>query len=103
MPDQSNNTAPDDDWSDLLNRVPQLPSPGQRWTARLKAAVIKAVRAGWVTIEEVCRLYNISVDEFLAWERDIDRNWVADHSLSNLSRHRHTEELRCQKCCTRSK
>lgn len=24
-------------------------------------------------IEEACRPYNISVDEFLGWERDIDR------------------------------
>jgi hypothetical protein len=24
-------------------------------------------------IEELCRLYTLSVDEFLAWERDIDR------------------------------
>ena len=24
-------------------------------------------------IEEACDLYNISVDEFLAWERDLDR------------------------------
>jgi hypothetical protein len=27
-------------------------------------------------IEEACRDYNISVDEFLAWERYIDRNGV---------------------------
>jgi hypothetical protein len=34
------------------------------------------VRGGWVPIEEVCRLYNLSVDEFLAWERDVDRYGV---------------------------
>lgn len=73
MSDQSNNTAPDDDWSDPLRDVPQLPSAGQRWTARWKAAVVKAVRGGWIPIEEVCELYSISVDEFLAWERDLDR------------------------------
>ena len=27
-------------------------------------------------IEEACSLYNISVDEFLNWERDIDRNGI---------------------------
>ena len=31
---------------------------------------------GWMPIEEACRLYNISVDEFLNWERDIDRNGI---------------------------
>lgn len=105
MSDQSNNTAPDDDWSDPLRDVPQLPSPEQRWTPRCKAAVVGAVRGGWLPVEEACRLYNISVDELLAWERDIDRNGVPglrSTSLPDLSRHRHTKELTCQ-CCTRSK
>ena len=35
--------APNNDWSDPLSEVPQLPSPGQRWTVRWKAAVIEAV------------------------------------------------------------
>ena len=30
-------------------------------------------------IEEVCEIYQISVDEFLAWERDID--WYGIHGL----------------------
>src|ERR1700741_5328543 len=59
--------------ADAVHSMPELPSLGQRWTVRRKAAVIEAVRGGWVPIEEVCRLYKLSVDEFLAWERDIDR------------------------------
>jgi uncharacterized protein DUF1153 len=58
---------------DLLDLVPELPKPTERWTVRRKATVILAVRGGWVPIEEVCELYAISVDEFLAWERDVDR------------------------------
>ena len=58
---------------DLLDVVPDLPKPRQRWTVQRKATVIQAVRGGWVPIEEVCELYAISVDEFLAWERDVDR------------------------------
>ena len=50
-----------------------LPSPGQRWTGLRKAAVVEAVRGGWVPIEEVSRVYMLSVDEFLAWESEIDR------------------------------
>src|SRR5690242_2244508 len=65
-----------DDLPDLYNPMPELPSPRQRWTVRRKAAVVEGVRGGWMPIEEACRLYNISVDEFLAWERDIDRNGV---------------------------
>jgi hypothetical protein len=65
-----------DDWPDVLGPFPELPSPNERWTVRRKAAVIEAVRGGWMPIEEACRVYNISVDEFLAWERDLDRNGV---------------------------
>lgn len=94
MPHQSNSTAPDDDGSYLLNQVPQLPSPGQRWTARCKAAVIEAVRGGWIPIEEACRLYNISVDEFLAWERDIDRNGVPGLRSTRYQIYRDTDARR---------
>ena len=62
--------------NDLLNHVPELPRRSQRWTVRRKATVIEAVRGGWVAIEEICELYNLSVDEFLAWERDVDRYGV---------------------------
>jgi hypothetical protein len=59
-------------WTDVL-QVPELPRPGQRWTVRRKAVVVEAVRGGWMPIDEACVLYNISIDEFLAWERDLDR------------------------------
>jgi hypothetical protein len=58
---------------EVFGPMPELPAPSNRWTVRRKAAVIEAVRGGWVPVEEVCRLYTLSVDELLAWERDIDR------------------------------
>lgn len=51
-------------------------SPGQRWTVRRKAALIKAVRGGWLAIDEACQRYNFLVDEFMAWERELDRYGV---------------------------
>ena len=62
--------------SDGIDAVPELPNPRQRWTVRRKASVVGADRGGWVPIEEICTLYNISVDEFLAWERHLDRYGV---------------------------
>jgi hypothetical protein len=57
--------------------MPELPAPTERrWTPRRKAAVIQAVRGGWLPIEEAFQLYGISVDEFLAWERDIEQYGV---------------------------
>src|SRR5438477_13201607 len=76
---------------DLLGQMPELPRPRQRWTVRRKAAVIEAVRGGWVPIEEICRLYNLSGDEFLAWERDIDRYGVPGLRATRYQIYRITE------------
>ena len=52
-----------------------LPSPQtRRWVARRKAEVVTAVRAGLLPIEDACRRYGISVEEFASWERLIDRH-----------------------------
>src|SRR5436853_7394774 len=61
------------DCSDAFGPMPELPKPTQRWTVRRKAAVIESVPGGWVPIDAIRELYSVSVDEFLAWERDIDR------------------------------
>ena len=74
--------------------VPALPRPGQRWTVRRKATVIGAVRGGYVPIEEACSLYSISVDEFLAWERDIDRNGVPGLRSTRFQIYRDTDKQR---------
>ena len=74
---------------ETLDQVPDLPSPGQRWTVRRKAAVIEAVRGGWMPIEDACELYNIFGRSGLgtrygpAW-----RARFANNAISNLSRYR---------------
>ena len=52
---------------DPFDQIPELPAAVGRWTVRLKAELVRAVRGGWVPIEEVCRLYGISAEEFVAW------------------------------------
>ncbi len=52
-----------------------LPPPDtQRWVARRKAEVVAAVRAGLLSLEDACRRYNLSAEEFTAWESAIDRH-----------------------------
>ena len=80
--------------ADPLDLVPDLPGPTQRWTVRRKAAVIQAVRGGWVPIEEICERYNISVDEFLAWERDVDRYGVPGLRTTRVQIYRVTDKER---------
>ena len=80
-----------EDRIDVLG-VPELPRSGQRWTVQRKAAVVEAVRGGWVPINELCALYNISVDEFVAWERDLDRYGVHGLRTTRYQSYRDTEK-----------
>jgi hypothetical protein len=58
----------------------ELPPPHTvRWTARRKAAVVAAVRAGKITLEEACRYYQLSEEEFLGW-----RHVFEAHGLRGL-------------------
>ena len=44
----------------------ELPPPDtKRWVTRRKSIVVNAVRAGEISLEEVCRRYELSVEEFL--------------------------------------
>jgi hypothetical protein len=46
----------------------------KRWVIRRKAEVVAAVRGGLLSLEEACDRYKLSVDEFLSWQRSIDRH-----------------------------
>ena len=51
----------------------ELPSENvRRWTPRRKAAVVYAVSVGEVTREEICHRYQVSLEEFLSWQRDFE-------------------------------
>src|ERR1051325_9641326 len=80
-----------ENWTDVQG-IPELPRAGQRWTVRRKAAVVEAVRGGWVPIDEACVLYNISIDEFVAWERDLDRYGVHGLRTTRYQIYRETEK-----------
>jgi hypothetical protein len=80
------------DGDEVFARIPELPALSERWTAKRKAAVIQAVRGGWLPIEEIVRLYNLSIDEFLAWERDVDRYGVPGLRTTRYQIYRDTEQ-----------
>jgi transposase-like protein len=45
------------------------PANTRRWVVRRKAAVVAAVLSGKITLEEVCRRYELSEEEFRSWQR----------------------------------
>jgi hypothetical protein len=66
-----------------------LPLPGvKRWVARRKAAVVAAVRSGAIDLEEACRRFELSEEEFHAWERGIDSHGLAGLRITRLQIYR---------------
>ena len=52
----------------------ELPPPQtKRWVPRRKAQVVAAVRGGVLTLDEACHRYDLTVEEFLSWQRAIDK------------------------------
>ena len=49
------------------------PTDTKRWVARRKAVVVSAVRRGTISLEEACCRYQLSIEEFHAWQRAIER------------------------------
>ena len=67
----------------------ELPPPDtKRWTARRKASVVEAVLSGMITIEEVCRRYDLSADEFLSWHNAMERHGVQGLCTTKLRNYR---------------
>ena len=58
--------------------IADLPAPStDRWVIRGKAEVLAAVHGGLVSLEDVCRRYMLTVEEFLSWQYSIDRHGLA--------------------------
>ena len=52
------------------------PKNPRRWVASRKAAVVAAVSGGMITIEEACRRYHMSEEEFVAWQRAFENRGI---------------------------
>src|ERR1051325_7616706 len=75
--------------------MPDLPSPDtKRWVVRRKAIVVQAVRNGSISLQQACRRYNLSVEEFLAWQRAIERYGIPGLRVTRLQIYRDTDEAR---------
>jgi hypothetical protein len=86
------------DCDDHARAFPDLPSPDtKRWVVRRKAVVVYAVSSGALTLQEACRRYRLSVEEFLAWQRAIERYGIPGLRVTRLQIYRDTDEARAAK------
>ena len=69
--------------------VADLPAPGtRRWVIRRKAEVVAAVRGGLLSLEEACSRYTLTVEEFLSWQRSIDRHGLPGRRTTRIQQYR---------------
>ncbi len=55
--------------------IADLPPPTtKRWVIRRKAEVVAAVRGGLLSLDDACKRYKLTIDEFLSWQRLIERH-----------------------------
>ena len=70
--------------------IADLPAPGtRRWVIRRKAEVVAAVRGGLLSLEEACTRYTLTVEEFLAWQRAIERFGLPGLRATRVQQYRH--------------
>jgi len=92
-----------DEHSFALNRTSaeyrdfNLPPPDTiRWVTRRKAVIVNTVRAGVISLEDVCRQYELSVEEFFAWQRAIGTHGVPGLRVTRLQIYRDNPPSRVQ-------
>ena len=66
-----------------------LPSPEtQRWVIRRKAEVVAAVRGGLLSLEEACARYGLTAEEFLSWQKSIDKHGLGGLRTTRIKQYR---------------
>ena len=65
------------------------PSYQKRWVARHKANVVAAVRGGLVSLDEVCRRYRLTAEEFLIWQSSVDHFGLPGLRVTKIKNYRH--------------
>jgi len=64
------------------------PSSTRRWVIRRKAEVVAAVRAGVISLEDACKRYTLSVEEFLSWQSLVDSHGLPGLRVTRLQDYR---------------
>lgn len=64
------------------------PANTRRWVIRRKAEVVAAVRGGLLSLDDACDRYRLTVDEFLSWQRSIERHGLPGLRATRIQQYR---------------
>ena len=72
--------------------INDLPSPDtKRWVVRRKAEVVAAVRSGLISLEEACKRYTLSIEEFTSWQQLVEQYGVRGLRATRVQEYRNGE------------
>lgn len=86
MPHTSNLNAYKDSKSDIVSNLPA--SYDTRWSASRKAAVVRAVHTGAISLGTALERYRLSGNEFRTWEEHLASDGVRGLRARELRMHR---------------
>lgn len=61
---------------------------GGRWIVRRKAEVVAAVTGELLSMDEACKRYNLTMEEFASWQRAVDRSGLAGLRVTRTQHYR---------------
>ena len=64
------------------------PADTDRWVIRRKAEVVAAVRGGLLTLEEACERYRLTTEEFLGWQKSIEKHGMPGLRTTRIQHYR---------------
>ncbi|MFP3920789.1 MAG: DUF1153 domain-containing protein [Dichotomicrobium sp.] len=64
------------------------PANTRRWVIRRKAEVVAAVRGGLLSLNEACERYRLTIDEFLSWQRSIEKHGLPGLRATRVQEYR---------------
>ena len=71
---------------------PAAAAAHHRWVVRRKAEVVAAVAGGLLTVDEACRRYSLSLEEFTGWQRAVDRSGMPGLRVTRIKHYRDVYE-----------
>src|SRR3954470_6877714 len=59
-----------------------------RWVVRRKAEVVAAVAGGLLSVDDACKRYSLSLEEFTSWQRAVDRSGMPGLRVTRIKQYR---------------
>ncbi len=73
--------------------VDDLPPPEtKRWVIRRKAEVVAAVRGGLISLEDACKRYTLTIEEFLSWQRLMESHGMRGLRATRIQDYREADK-----------